>query len=132
MPAQLELEARAFAQQVASGDEDVLTVWLIGSRANGTSTPSSDWDFLVFGSEGTLARLRNSTALQRDGTDLLVVTNNNEFEGTWGTAKTGSLLQWEWRQLSEAEAEYMAAKWVEREDGSNMVLSRKRAIRVWP
>src|SRR5688572_12180952 len=110
----MDAQTRTFVEQVAAVSPGLTSVWLIGSRANGTATASSDWDFIAFGNEATLAFLRGASALHREKTDFLVVTNGEDFQAAWGEVnKTGSLSEWQWKDLSESEAEYMQSKWVE-------------------
>ena len=106
---------------------------LIGSRANGSETASSDWDFIAFGTEATLAQLKCATHLHRENVDFLVVTNGDDFRAAWGALdKSGSLSGWQWKKLSESEAEYVKAKSAGA-GGSGVALTRKRAaVRVWP
>lgn len=129
----MDLQALVFLEQVANASPDLESIWLIGSRANGMATESSDWDFVAFGTRNTLTFLRGATLLHREKTDFFVVTNGDDFEAAWGErSKTGSLSEWEWEQLSASESEYTQAKWVEREDGSRVKLTRARATKVWP
>jgi predicted nucleotidyltransferase len=123
---------RAFVVAVAQAPS-VAAIWLIGSRANGTERGESDWDLLVFGTQQTLAFLASSGSLHKSEVDLLVVTNGDDFQAAWGErSKHGSLSEWQWQQVSETEAQYMQAKWQEREEGSGVVVSQSRAVRVWP
>lgn len=49
----------------------------------------------------------------------------------WGEKnKTGSLSEWEWKQISETEAQYTETKWVENEEQARVVSKRRRAVRV--
>ncbi|AVQ00331.1 hypothetical protein C7S18_23830 (plasmid) [Ahniella affigens] len=122
-----------FIEELAAASPDLRSVWLIGSRANGTSTEHSDWDFIAIGSAETLLFLRGAKHLHREKTDFLVVTNGDDFEAAWGgREKTGSLTKWQWTQRTESEAEYMQSKWVDAEDGSGGRVTRARGIRVWP
>lgn len=123
----------SFVANVAASCRELSSIWLIGSRANGTATSKSDWDFIAFGSEEAYECLQASPQIHRTRTDFLVVTNGNDFRNAWGeTDKTGSLSKWEWKSVSDTVAEYTEAKWVEQEDGSGFKLTRSKAIRLWP
>lgn len=88
-------------------------VWLIGSRANGTETTTSDWDLLVFGNEALLTELESSREV--DGADVLVVFDGTSFRSPWSRAadgmKSGTLSGWKWQLVSDAEATYEGTKW---------------------
>lgn len=129
----MDAQTEAFLQRVATQSPGLASVWLIGSRAKGTVTASSDYDFVAFGTEATLAFLREAKSLHRENTDFLVVTNGEDFQSAWGAVdKGGFLSKWEWKEVSEDHAEYMQSKWVEREDGSRIAITRGRAVKVWP
>ncbi|MDP1758639.1 MAG: nucleotidyltransferase domain-containing protein, partial [Thermodesulfovibrionales bacterium] len=51
------------------------SIWLFGSRANGTAKETSDWDLFVFGNEQGLVSLRNNSSLKNDYVDILFVVN---------------------------------------------------------
>jgi predicted nucleotidyltransferase len=115
-------------------------VWLLGSRANGTARPDSDWDLLVFGAQAVRMCIESHSELHRSEIDLLLVDNSNgEFSRPWGPQKTGSLSRWEWKAVSEEVATYKSVKWIPDEDDpvpgadtGEMVVSRLNAYRVWP
>jgi predicted nucleotidyltransferase len=122
-----------FVERVVERCPGLRSVWLIGSRANGTAHETSDWDFLAFGDAEVVACLRQSRELRRPDVDLLVVINGNDFENARGEkTKTGSLSLWEWSQSSDTEATYTEAKWVENVEGGNVVRKRRVALRLWP
>jgi hypothetical protein len=103
-------------------------VWLMGSRANGTARPNSDWDYLIFGDDTILNALRTDRKLHRPDVDLLVVYDADNFVEPWGTEereKRGSLSGWQWHYLSEHEAEYRATK-------PGWKITRSKAYRYWP
>jgi predicted nucleotidyltransferase len=129
----MDVEIRTFLERVAAITPGLNSIWLIGSRANGTATESSDWDFVAFGTEATLDFLREATLLHREKIDFLVVTNGEDFRAAWGEVdKSGSLSEWKWEVLSEGKSEYMQSKSIEREGGSRVVVTQCPAIRVWP
>jgi hypothetical protein len=125
-------DVRDFLFRLASECPALSSVWLIGSRANGTATPSSDWDFIAIGTEQSLEYLRGATHLHRNDTDFLVVTNGDDFSAAWGeTDKRGSLSEWEWKEISESHSRYTQAKRMGPEDGSAVELQVREALRVW-
>lgn len=104
-------------------------IWLIGSRANGTETTTSDWDLLVFGDEALLKELESRPEV--GGADVLVVFDGDGFRSPWsrtddGVMKTGTLSGWKWHFVSDAEATYEGTKW------PNDWGSIKRARRLVP
>ena len=129
----LDTPTSQFLAQVAAISPGLKSIWLVGSRANGTTTSESDWDFIAFGTNETLEFLQNATALHRTRTDFLVVTNDEDFRAAWGEPdKTGSLSEWHWKELNSTEAEYMQSKWIDQEDGAGVKVSRAIGIKVWP
>jgi len=129
----LEPKLGRLVKQVAALSPGLTSTWLIGSRANGTATASSDWDFIAFGTEATLKFLRTAAHLHDRQVDFLVVTNGEDFQAAWGAlGKRGSLSEWSWMALSNTEAKYMQSKQVEREGWSNVEVTDGRAILVWP
>ncbi len=111
-----------------------LSVWVIGSQANGRATASSDTDLLVFGSAEFLDAVRSELE-PPEGIDCLVVFNGNDFEDPW-REKSGVLSRWNWAMESPNEAQYVATKWVvDAElggDHGNFETRKEKAIRVWP
>ncbi len=65
------------------------SVWLIGSRANGTSRPDSDWDFLGFATKDVLRALRADNSFRQSGLHLFIVTDGNRFECPWPRSGAG-------------------------------------------
>jgi predicted nucleotidyltransferase len=111
-------------------------VWLFGSRVNGTQRQDSDWDFLVFGTKNVLDALRRNSKFNRDDIDLLVLYNSEDFEKPWGEKqKSGSLSEWDWKELSSEQATYRATKPVfntKGEEEFNVKVMQCKALRVYP
>jgi len=121
-----------FIRNITSSCPGLKSIWLIGSRANGTARENSDWDYIAFGDNDVLRCIENNENLHRSNTDFLVVTNDEDFRSAWGEKdKSGSLSEWEWHQLSPTEAQYQEAKWVENEEQAKIVVTTKKAVRVW-
>jgi len=88
-------------------------VWLIGSRANGTAAPTSDWDFIVFGGQSVEKQI--STQSPIPNLDLFVVLDGDHFRHPWlvttnGIPKGGSLVAWHWKQESNERCSYIGQK----------------------
>jgi predicted nucleotidyltransferase len=119
--------------RIATDCPGLQSIWLFGSRANGTSKADSDWDYLAFGTAETLSHIRAAVSLHREDTDFFVVADGNEFHAAWGdVSKSGSLVEWEWAALSESLAEYTQTKYLEQDDESRMDIKRVKALKVWP
>lgn len=97
---------------------EVSSIWLFGSRANGSERPLSDWDLLVFASPEVLESLRRDKSLQRGAADVLVVYDRDRFEKPWGSKKRGSLSEWKWKSTGDSTAEYQSVKFLEETAGS--------------
>lgn len=126
-------EIRRLVDAIGQRAPGLAAVWLIGSRANGTEKPTSDWDFIAIGTAETLTYLRAAAELHHANVDFLVVTNGDDFEASWGERdKHGSLAEWQWEQLDERSAVYLQSKWRDAVDGAGAQLTRVHARRVWP
>jgi predicted nucleotidyltransferase len=93
---------------------EIQSIWLMGSRANNSAKPNSDWDILVFGNETIFNKLKLENR-PNSKIDLLIVYDGNRFEGPWlresdKARKRGNLRDWKWKLLSDSEAQYEAAK----------------------
>ena len=131
-----KLDVDAYVRKVAASHRNVIEMWLLGSRANGTATKASDWDILAFADESTLNSLREDYQLHHPVVDLLVVKSaDGRFEKPWGKKKSGSLELWQWNRLSDTEATYRSVKFVpdpgeaHHGDFHEQIL---KAIRLWP
>lgn len=125
------IEQYIFRMAAATGNS--VEIWLIGSRANGSSRPDSDWDLLVFGPEDTFARLHAAVDLHRDDVDCMVVLEGGDLQSAWGRRiKSGALYRWHWDRTGDREATFVESKW--REEGGREVLSSRtrRALLLWP
>jgi hypothetical protein len=124
-----------YVSQITAAYPAIREVWLIGSRANSTERPDSDWDYLAFADDDTLADLSQSERFNWPDMDLLVVADGVHFFKPWidgPTQKNGSLVadDWNWKQVSRTLATYTATK-----IGANAWSTRvfeQRAIRVYP
>src|ERR1700731_1724285 len=117
-------------------------VWLYGSRANEAARPDSDWDYLAFADEDTLADLSRDTDLDRSNIDLMVVTDGVHFAKPWVDAsgqKTGTLEDdlsaggLAWLQLSPSISEYQSLKSDPADKtGFRSIIRTLRGRRVYP
>jgi hypothetical protein len=114
------------------------SVWLIGSRANGRATESSDTDLLVMGSTVFLEMLRDQVEAP-GGIDCLVVYDGNNYKDPWQD-KSGSLEKLAWTIVSEDHASYIGTQWIPDEESSRefdadmgqLIHRNECGIRVWP
>jgi len=91
---------------------EIRKVWLIGSRADGTAKPSSDWDYIAIADAPTLKALSTDAAFNDPTIDLLVVYDGDCFCKPWpdgDRVKQGSLDGWQWR-AGDNQATYKATK----------------------
>lgn len=86
------------------------SIWLLGSRANGTATLESDWDFFVFGEDNVLEEIQANKKFHAENIDLLVVSKNGSFSKPYGHMKTGDLVSWGWRIVTPKIATYKGSK----------------------
>lgn len=132
----LEEDVKTYIEQLVSSYPKITSIWLIGSRANGTATKNSDWDFMIFGSKDILKSLRTDSRFHFDLIDLLVVYNGRDFEKPWGEkSKSGSLSEWNWKEADSNNATYRATKPIYDENGKeefNVKVLRCKAVRIYP
>jgi hypothetical protein len=105
----------------------VSAIWLLGSRADGTEGPESDWDLLVFADQDNFTAMREDPDMHAVGIDLLVVTDGDRFEQPWieeghSIPKGGYLDNWRWTENSWTAATYLSSR-------TNETMP---AIRLWP
>jgi hypothetical protein len=127
--------AKIFIGRLTNMEPRPESIWVIGSRANGRATVSSDTDLLVFGSPELLQTLA-TTEEAPSGIDCLVVFDGNNYKDPFQD-KSGSLSKLEWRPVNASLSQYVGIKWVPDEESGDdnmgdMVHRQERAIRVWP
>lgn len=106
----LPIEAENVVNLLTSMNLGPDSIWLIGSRANGRETTTSDTDLFVFASLAFLNALRAKSPCI-DTVDVLVIYDGNHFEEPW-KGKKGSLEGWQWRQVNEGLARYAGRKFI--------------------
>ncbi len=107
-------QALAFLSRLTRIQPPPISIWLIGSRANGRHHATSDTDLLVFADPGFATNARQ-TLPPPTGIDVLVVYDGNQFSDVW-QRKTGSLKALRWRQRDIARATYFGRKFVPDDD----------------
>lgn len=131
-----EISIRKYIEQLTSAYPTIQSIWLFGSRANETQRIDSDWDLLVFGTQEILEALKFDQTFHQKIMDLLVVYNGNNFENPWEEEqKSGSLIEWCWKESSANEATYRATKGIFNVNGEeefNIKMTQCKAYRVYP
>lgn len=135
----LDKDIKNYIDQLISEHASIQSIWLFGSRINGTSRPDSDWDFLIFGTQETLDKLRQHPELKQPNIDLLIVYNGDDFEEPWpdlaekNKPKSGSLIEWRWTKINDYIAHYEGTKGFEGSNGNFYVEPKLlTANRVFP
>jgi len=106
-------EIQGLLNDVRQNIPSATEIWLIGSRANNIAREDSDWDFLVFGDDSSLKKLKCMTEYRRENMDFLVVFDGDNFIEPWGKPqKSGSLTKWEWNRTSDCSAQYKQKKFI--------------------
>jgi hypothetical protein len=124
----------AYIENLLRAYPNIEQVWLIGSRADSSATASSDWDYMIMADQRTLDDLVAAPHFNVSGVDLLVVYDGDNFRKPWPDGereKHGSLMGWEWREVSAVEAVYKATKPREDDDFYSWV-KQGRAVRLFP
>ena len=121
-------EIDEFVAQLVSRFPNIYEVWLIGSRANGTARPDSDWDLLVFGDSPVRAQISTADDLHRADVDCLVLIDDDRFISAWPPLHSGSLSAWDWHRCTEDSATYTETKWRDSEDGAGWECKTRKAI----
>ena len=120
---------RSVVTGLGAAHPSIRAVWLIGSRANATERPDSDWDLIIFGDAAILAAIRADLDLKRrcaaQSIEMMVVYDSDNFVEPWPPAERenkGSLNDWKWR-ASGRKARYA---------GRGKRSGFMSACRVWP
>jgi hypothetical protein len=117
-----------------AADISVREIWLVGSQINGTASPASDWDLLVFAnSEPEVREVRFS------GVDVIWKGPTNTLLEGQPESQQINFSNFMWNEGSDGTAEYVGYKFNEFEpgavrDASTPLVLRpcQRAVRVWP
>lgn len=112
-------------------DSSVHKIWLVGSQVNGTASPTSDWDLLVFSS-------REPSVREERCPNVDVI-----WKGPTQTQREGSSIQinftkFQWSESNEGTAGYVGHKFIEFEYGvardvsiSPVLQLPQRAVCIW-
>ncbi len=112
-------------------DTSVHEIWLVGSQVNGTASPSSDWDLLVFAN-----REPNVQEERYPHVDVI-------WKGPTKTQREGGSIQidfknFQWAERDDGTADYVGYKFIESEYGiardasiSPVLRPAQRAVRIW-
>lgn len=119
--------------ETLSLEPTTLSVWLIGSRANASANPRSDWDLMVFASTDP-APVKE----RQPGIDIIQVGPSDVCLREGDTLEL--LLQfdeWEWQVIGDGEASY--SSWDDPDKNSSVIVAydqprirkRFRAVKLW-
>jgi len=108
---------------------DIRAVWSIDHEVNDVAAPAGQLKLLVFADAATCARLHRSRPADNVVAQLFVVIDGDLFESAWGSARSGSLARWAWRQTAPGEAFYDEAQWDD--DACRVVRVRRKALLLW-
>lgn len=104
-------------------------IWLIGSRANSSHRPDSDWDYLVWSDDDQLFDMLSQDVSFHDPSVDLLIVRDELFAKPWlepdGSRKKGEDLYGpyglRWRRTSGTETETYYTEAKEAEPGSSCV-----------
>lgn len=94
-------------------EDSTISIWLIGSRANGNAKNSSDWDLLVFSTKETCV-----TGRRHENVDVIIVdpTESCLLEGKTIDFKL-SFKNWSWSDKGGGFATYIGQKFIDYPSG---------------
>ena len=133
-------EIIAYLESLTAIHSGIESIWLFGSRANGTFRLDSDWDFFIFGTRAMLDALRADDTLRHPNAEIFIVYDRNRFECPWpgdDGIKRGRLQNsadidrevwvygYRWHKITETEATYISTR-------NPDCIDRLRACRVYP
>jgi predicted nucleotidyltransferase len=91
-------ELQRFLSDFITAFHEVSEVWLLGSRADGTGDPGSDWDLLVFADDRLAAESGKVSASFNDARFPLFIAHGDDFIRPWprkdGLLERGLFSQW--------------------------------------
>lgn len=103
-------EIEELVSSLTTKNPDIEEIWLIGSRANGSARPNSDWDILIFGKNLKLNIFSEILEATSSEVDVLIVYDYPYFSN-FDSSKTGSLSDWKWSPVG-ISATYKGTKFV--------------------
>lgn len=117
-----------------AANTSVREIWLIGSQINGTASPSSDWDLLVFANREPDVR-----EVRFPGVDVIWKGPTKTLLEGQSESQQINFDNFMWDEGNDGTAEYVGYKFNEFEpglvrDGSTPLVLRpsQRAVRIWP
>jgi hypothetical protein len=124
-------ELSAFLADFMMAFPAVQEIWLFGSRVNGESTDSSDWDLLVLScGRLALAEVARATRFRHKSFELFIASGDS-FECPWPRLRDGAILSggfcdWKWQWVGDTATYHGTSMKAGRTTGP------KRAVRIWP
>lgn len=113
-------------------EKETESIWFVGSRANGTERPDSDWDFIVFVCDKLSERRARHSQI-----DIIRVDQNGSYllEGQ-PIELSGQFKTWQWREIEPGRATYTVRATPEIGAGDlfdiqDMRLVELRGLNVW-
>jgi len=91
---------------LSSEYNSINSIWLLGSRANGTNRKDSDWDFLIFADKMALNSLKENPSLKLKNVDMLLVYDKKKFEDPW-SSKKGTLDNLEMETINKEQSKIL-------------------------
>ena len=123
-----ENECAPIAEAVAklAGESATREIWLIGSRANGSASETSDWDLLVFSYEEPVpvTRRHSHVDVLRVGPSGHVLLEGQPEEFTL------QFTDFQWSVVSEGLASYIGKKAIDFQEGEPKNYDAPRFVRV--
>lgn len=113
------------AVEVLSSEEAVSAIWLIGSRASGTDSETSDWDLLVFsaGEPRTRIRMARDIDVIRVGPSLHFLADGQKHEDFLQDFKP-----WCWQESGDS-ASYLGLEFDEVPEGPQVAVDHGSSVR---
>lgn len=114
-----------------SKDKATVSIWLVGSRANGYESESSDWDILYFSNDEPTPKRRRHELVDSIHVGPLNIgrVDGNDIEFPFSN--------WEWDELDKDQATYVGRKFIDYpcgvRDANNPVYEQRkfRAFCLW-
>jgi predicted nucleotidyltransferase len=118
-----------YVAMIAQRCPTLRSIWLFGSRANGTEHQGSDWDLLAFGDSAALELLQSDRTLERPGLVDLLVAIGDEIFRPWIGKELSLSRDFQWC-ANGTLAYYTATKPVNGDEW-NVKTRRLQARQLW-
>ena len=114
-----------------TAETGMISIWLIGSRANGNAKITSDWDILVFSNKKPFYR-----KIRHEYVDVVRVgpSGNAQLEGETHVLQFSS---WKWNQTDKQTATYIGNRFIDYPGGVRDAVdpiykfNKRNAICLW-